>query len=368
MKIHISREALSEGINIVQKAVAARTASPILECILLCAETKHITLTANNLELGIESAPMEAVVEAPGLLALNARLFSEIIKKVQGETVTIENDEKFVTKITCGSSEFKIMGYDGATFPGLPEIEKQNPYILDQNVFRNMIRQTIFSISQDEIKPVLTGELLEIGENKLNLVSVDGYRISYREASMTTGESALSAIVPGKALLELSRLLSNEDGESLSVYFTERHVLFDFGNAILVSRLIEGDYIKYRQSFGTDFSTILIADRNDLIQAIERATIISMDMRKNPVKLKMENNRLFITSNTEIGTTYEEMQVELDGSDLVISFNPRYLLEALKAIDDERVKLQFSTALSPLVITSIEAGSSYLYLILPLRT
>ena len=367
MKIHIDRATLAEGIGLVQKTVAARTASPILECILLSAGEGSLALTANNLEMGIESKPLPAEVLEKGLLALSARLFGEIIRKVQGDTVTIESDGQFVTKISCGASEFKILGMDGAAFPALPDVPREDPFTVTPAVMKNMIRQTIFSIAQDELRPVLTGELLEAGDGKLHLVSVDGYRISYREARMEGCLERVSAIIPGKSMSELGRLLDAESEDLVSVYFTERHILFDLPNCLLVSRLIEGDYIPYRQSFGVDFPTVAEIDREALVQAIERASILSTDLRKSPVKLEIADGSLTITSHSELGTTREQIPVSQDGPDLTIAFNPRYLLEALKAIEENRVRLQLSTALSPLVMASPQGGEDYLYLVLPLR-
>lgn len=367
MKIHIDRQTLADGLGLVQKTVAARTASPILECILLAAQGDSLVLTANNLEMGIETKPLPAQVQQEGLLALSARLFSEIIRKVQGDVVTIESDGKQVTKIACGASEFKILGMDGAAFPALPEVPREDPFTIDQGVMKNMIRQTIFSIAQDELRPVLTGELLEAGEEKLKLVSVDGYRISYRQARMKGCLERVSAIIPGKSMSELGRLLEAESEEEVKVYFTERHILFDLPQCLLVSRLIEGDYIQYQQSFGAEYPTVAQARREALVQAIERASILSTDLRKSPVKLSLMEGVLTITSHSELGDTREELPVVQEGPDLTIAFNPRYLLEALKAIDEEEVKLQMSTALSPLVIVGPEGGEDYLYLILPLR-
>lgn len=366
MKLTCSRETLLNHINIVNKAVSNRTTLPILECILLTANERGFILTGNDLELGIQSAPIEADITEKGDIALEARIFLDIIRKVNGETVSISTDEKNIAVITSGSSEFKIMGQNGEEFPDLPEVEKTNAYRMLQNDLRNMIRQTIFSIAQDESKPVLTGELLELKEESMNIVSVDGYRISYRKGPISGGDKNTSVIVPGKTLNEINKILSQEVEDTVTISFTDKHILFDLGTSIVVSRLLEGDYIKYGQSFTEDYKTKIFVDRSALIQALERASLVSRDSRKTPVKLEISHNLVVITANAEMGTAYEEVIVELEGEDLNIAFNPRYLIEALKVIEEEKVTIQFTTSLSPCILKPLE-GDSFKYLILPLR-
>lgn len=366
MKFTCKREQLQNGINIVSKAVSGRTTLPILECILLTVSNEGFKLTANNLELGIETAIMEADVYETGIIAIESKLFSEIIRRVNGEFVSIETDDKNIAHISSGFSDFKITIQEGDDFPMLPAVEKNNEYILYQNDLKNMIRQTIFSIAQDESKPVLTGELLELSLNSMNMVSVDGYRISYRKCNLVKGNDDISVIVPGKTLNEISKILSTENEDTVSIYVTEKHILFDLGQSIVVSRLIEGEYIKYKQSFTEDFKTRIFVNRSELIASLERASLISRDSKKIPVKLDINQSKIVINSNAELGTAHEEMDIECDGDGLKIAFNPRYLIDALKAIDEDKVSIQFTASLSPCIIKPFE-GDEYKYLILPLR-
>lgn len=366
MKLICSRESLLNSINIVLKAVSSRTTLPILECILLCADENGFKLTGNDLELGIESSPIEATIFREGTLALEAKIFSEIIRKVNGDQVSISSDENNMTIISCGSSEFKIMGQHGDDFPRLPVIEKNLEFILSQNELRNMIRQTIFSIAQDESKPILTGELIEIKNGKINIVSVDGYRISYKTTLIESGKNQISVVVPGKTLNEISKILSMEPEETVSIFITDKHILFHLGGSTIVSRLLEGEYIKYEQSFTEDYKTKIFVNCSALISSLERASLISRDSKKMPVKMEISSNSLIITSHTEMGTAYEEVEIEVDGEPLKIAFNPKYLIDALKAIDDEKVAIQFTTPLSPCIMKAIEGGN-YKYLVLPLR-
>lgn len=366
MKLTCSRDSLLESINIVLKAVSSRTTLPILECIMLRADINGFQLTANDLELGIQSAPIEADIVEQGAIALEAKIFSEIIRKVNGTMVSISTNNQNVTVISCGTSEFKIMGQSSEDFPELPQVEKHMEYSILQSDLKDMIRQTIFSVAQDETKPVLTGELIEINDTILNIVSVDGYRISYKQITLESPAQNASVIVPGKTLNEISKILSSDSEDKAFIYFTDKHIVFNLNNNIIVSRLIEGEYIKYAQSFTEDYKTKLIIDRVSFIQALERASLISRDSKKTPVKIEITAEELIITANTDMGTAYEEVKIELEGELLKIAFNPKFLIDALKVIEDEKVSIQFTTSLSPCIIRPLE-GKEYKYLILPLR-
>ena len=339
MKLTCSKDLLLQYINIVNKAVSNRTTLPILECILLTADEKGFVMTGNDLEIGIKTAPIEAEIEERGEVAIEARIFNEIVRRLNGESVTIETDDKFAVTILSGTSEFKIMGQS---------------------------RQTIFSIAQDGSKPVLTGELFELKNNSVNVVSVDGYRISFRKNSLMMGSGETEVIVPGKTLSELNKILSQEEDDTLSMYLTEKHILFDLGNAVMVSRLIEGDFIRYAQSFSEDYKTKMIVDKSELIQALERASLVSRDNRKTPVRLMLRNGGMDITARSDMGTAHESIAAEVEGDDLSIAFNPRYLIEALRSIEDETVKMIFMASLSPCTILPVD-GDAFKYLILPLR-
>lgn len=357
---------LLQYINIVNKAVSNRTTLPILECILLTANERGFIMTGNDLEIGIRTAPIEAEIQESGEVAIEARIFNEIVRRLNGESVTIATDEDYAVTIVSGSSEFKIMGQSGEDFPTLPEVEQEKLYSMEQAKLRDMIRQTIFSIAQDGSKPVLTGELFELRSNSVHVVSVDGYRISFRKNSLLTGSGDTDVIVPGKTLAELNKILSQEEDDTLSIYLTEKHILFDLGTAVMVSRLIEGDFIRYAQSFSEDYKTKVVINKSELIQALERASLVSRDNRKTPVRLMIRANGMDITARSDMGTAHENVTAEVEGDDLAIAFNPRYLIEALRSIEEETVKMIFMASLSPCTILP-EEGDSFKYLILPLR-
>ncbi len=366
MKLICNKDLLVQYINIVNKAVSNRTTLPILECILLTANEKGFILTGNDLELGIKTAAIEAEILEMGEIAIEARIFNEIVRRLNGEEVTISTDDKNAVTIISGSSEFSIMGQGGEDFPDLPEVLQDQAYTLKQNDLRNMIRQTIFSIAQDGAKPVLTGELFEFNEEFIHIVSVDGYRISYRKNNLLSSYGKKDVIVPGKTLSELHKILSQAEEDLVSVFVTDKHILFDLGTAIMVSRLIDGKFIRYEQSFSEDFKTEVLVEKNALIQSLERASLVSRDNRKTPVRFQMKTKTMEITAKSDMGTAFEEISAEIEGEEISIAFNPRYFIEALRSIDDEKVKIHFTASLSPCTILPVE-GDAFKYLILPLR-
>ena len=371
MKIICEKSTLAENINIVSKAVSSRTTLSILECILLIADEKGFRLIGNDLEMGIETTAIEAQVLHTGSVALEARIFSDIIRRLPDAEVTIDVDDKNVTVITCGKSEFKILGQPGAEFPFLTTVEKTTEYRMRAETFRDMIKQTIFSVAVDDSKPVMMGELLEISQNAVKLVAVDGFRISVRTDYSDVENQEMTAVVPGKALNEISKVLSGDGHQMISLYATDKHMLFELSNCMIVTRLLEGDFIQYENLFTDDYTTLVTVNRDEMLMSLDRASLISKDTKKNPIKLSIENDRMIITSNTEIGTSHEEVSIETDGIPIDIAFNPRYLMEALKAMEHELITIQFTTPLSPCIIKAVteegEAPDLYRYLILPLR-
>lgn len=366
MNVNCSKELLLNNISIVSKAVSSKTTLPILECILLKADTKGFRLIANNLELGIETSNIEAQINEVGSIALEAKIFSEIIRNLPENDISIISDEKNTTIIKSGKSEFTILGQQGDEFPLLPDVEKNNKYEINSHTLKNMIRQTIFSVAVEETKPILTGELIEIKENKLNIVAIDGFRVSFRKTDIDLIEDEISVVIPSKTLNEVSKILSDKEENIINLYFTDKHALFELENCTIVSRLLEGEFLKYEQLFTDDFTTSTEINRHEFLKSLERASLISKETKKNPVKLDIKDNKMIITSNTELGQSYEEIDADIDGEFLEIAFNPKYLIDALKAIDDDIIYIQFLTPLSPCIIKGKE-NDSYKYLILPLR-
>lgn len=365
MKLKCNKIDLLNGVNTVLKAVSSKSTLPILQCILLQAANNELKLVGNDLELGIESKINATIIEN-GSIALEAKIFSEIVRKLPDNEVTIMVDENNLTNIKCEKSKFNISGSPGNEFIQLPQIEKLNSFKINQSIFKEMIRQTIFSIAIEEIRPILTGELLEVKDQKFNVVSVDGYRVSIREFNLEDNVENFKLVVPGKTLNEINKILSGEEDNLINIFYTDKHILFEIENSIIVSRLLDGDFPKYNNMFSKDYEIKIIIDRKELIASLERAALITRESKKNPIKIDIIDQKMIITSNTEIGNVYEELEVEKQGKNIEIAFNPKYLIDALKVIDDDFVEILFTNSLSPCIIRKID-GNDYKYLILPIR-
>jgi len=370
MKIKCGKSQLIEALNLVGRTVSTRTPLPILECILLTAEEAGMRLMANDLEMSIETKNFEAEVEEPGTVALDAKLFTEIVRKMPGEEIQIETKENNETICTSGKAKFNIMGKPGDEFPVMPNMEKTDGYSIPAKEMRDMIRQTIFSVALEDSKPVLTGELLQHRDNALNIVAVDGFRISYKKIALPeTSEppkTPISVVIPAKTLQELSRILPVEADEVCDFYFTDNRIIFELPKFTFVSRLLEGEFIRYDQIFNEDYSTNVTVERQLLLNGLERAVLVARDNRKSSVKLEIMEHSIIITSNTEMGNAYDEIAADVEGNTMEIAFNPRYLIEVLRVIDEERIIARFTTGRSPCIIKGVENDDAK-YLILPLR-
>ena len=365
MNIICNKTSLLKSVGTVIRAVSQKTTMPILQCILLKAENQEFSLTANDLELGIHCVS-EAVVKKEGSVAVNAKIFSEIIRRLPDDDIIIDSDDQDNITISCGKSKFNIPGQNGNDFPLLPEVKSENQMVLPQNEFRQMIQKTIFSIAQEDSgRPVLTGELIDVRDGYLYLVAVDGFRISMQRTDIS-GKNSFKMTVPGKALNELNKILSSEEEDLMTVTFTGRHILFKLDQTMLVSRLLEGEFLNYERNLGMSFSTRAYVNKKELLDSIDRAALISKEGKNSPVRFDIRQDRMIITSNTEAGSAYEEVAIRLEGEGMVTAFNPKYYMDALRAIDDDTVCILYSSSLSPCIIQGAQ-GENYKYFILPIR-
>jgi DNA polymerase-3 subunit beta len=343
----------------------------ILDCVVLIADDDGLVLVANDLEMSINTAPIPAEVDEAGSVALEAHLFIEIVRKMPGDYVHINVESNGMAECVSGRARFKIMGLPGDDFPAINEMEKNAGCTVSSVQLRDMIRQTIFSVALDETKPVLTGELIRCKDNSMVIVAVDGFRISYRHTLIEGDFNPMSAVVPAKALNELSRILPSGENDTVSFFITDKRVVFECDAFTFVSRILEGEFIRFDQIFSEDFTTIVTTERLQLLNALERSVLIARDSKKSPVKLAIGSNAdeqetITITSSTEMGQSYDEIMCDIDGQNLEIAFNPRYLIDALRAIEDDRVYAKYTTALSPCILRGVESDD-FKYLILPLR-
>ncbi len=364
MKIICKKSDLTESVNISLRAVSAKTTMPILECILINAEDGKITFTTNDMELGIETVVKGEVIEG-GVIALSAKVFSDIVRKLPDNDVTIETDANLVAKITCEKARFNISGMTGEEFPALPKFEKNNGVTMSQFTLRELIRQTIFSISDNENNKLMTGELFEINGSEMRVVSLDGHRISLRKIKLGAEWGHIKVVVPGKTLSEVSKILSGDMEDVVRIYFTDKHVMYELENTIILSRLIEGEYYKIDQMFSADFETKVHINKKELFNCLDRATLLVKENEKKPIIMNVGEDKMEMRMNTSIGTLNEEIGITREGKDILIGFNPRFLIEALRVIDDEEIDIYLVNPKSPCFIKNSE--ESYIYLILPVN-
>lgn len=364
MKIICSKNNLLKSVSISLKAVPSKTTMPILECILIDATTNQIKFTTNDMELGIETI-VEGTIEEKGMVALDAKIFYEIIRRLPDNDVTIKTDEKYTALITCEKAKFNIPGKSGEDFAYLPMIEKEEPLTISQYTLKEMIRQTIFSIAVNENNKLMTGELFEIKDNCLKIVSLDGHRIAIRKMPLKREYSNRKVVVPGKTLNEVSKILSGEVDDQVSIYFTKNHILFEFDQTMVVSRLIEGEYFRIEQMLSSDYETKLSINKKEFLSCIDRATLLVREGDKKPIIIHITDNKMELRIESAMGSMNEDIDIQKDGRDILIGFNPKFLIDALRVIDDETIDIYLVNPKAPCFIR--DAEENYTYLILPVN-
>lgn len=364
MKFVCKKTDLLKGVNIVLKAVPSKTTMSILECILIDASAGQIKMTANDMELGIETV-IEGDIREKGIIAIDAKIFSEIVRKLPDNDVTIETDANFQMLICCEKARFSIAGKSGEDFSYLPYIEKAEPVVVSQFSLREVIKQTIFSISDNESNKMMTGELFEISGNHLKVVSLDGHRVSIRNLELKEEYQPRKVIVPGKTLIEVSKILSGELDALVNLFFTKNHIVFEFDETTVVSRLIEGEYFRIEQMLSTDYETKVKVNKKELLNCIDRATLLIRESDKKPIIIQIEDGEMRLKLTSGVGSMNEEIVIEKEGKDILIGFNPKFMIDALRVIDDEMVTLYLVNPKAPCFIR--DEKESYIYLILPVN-
>ncbi|MCI8615183.1 DNA polymerase III subunit beta [Parablautia intestinalis] len=364
MKLICSKVNLLNGVQIVSKAVPNKTTMSILECILIDATGRNIKLIANDMELGIETIIEGDIVEK-GQIALDAKIFLDIVRKLPDNQVILETDKSFKTNIVCEKARFTIIGKSGEDFSYLPSIEKIDHIILSQFTLKEVIRQTIFSISDNDNNKLMTGELFDINGDTLKVVSLDGHRISIRKIGLKSSYPSKKVVVPGKTLSEISKILSGDADKDVSIFFTGKHIVFEFDKTTVVSRLIEGEYFRIDQMLSSDYETKVTINKRELLECIDRATLLVKEGDKKPIIINITDGVLELKINSTIGSMNEEIDISKQGKDLMIGFNPKFMIDALRVIDDEQINIYLVNPKAPCFIK--DASESYIYLILPVN-
>ena len=369
MKFVCEKEKLLKAINSVVKGVSSRTTMPILEGILIQTNEREIKLTTYDLELGIEYI-IDCDVEEQGNTVVNATMFSEIIRKLPDSDIKITLNEKDLLVIECEGSLYKLSTMNPMDFPELPSIDVQNFVELDQNVLKSMIRKTIFAVSSEETRPIFTGCLFEIVNNKINVVAVDGFRLSLKSNFLEKSVNDFSAVIPGKTLNEVNKIIS-DSFEKIKISVSSNQALFEMENCKIVTRLLEGRFLEHDKVIPKNWETRIRVNKRDLQESFERVSLISMSSiekeRKYPVKVSIEIGKAVISCTNQAGDAKEEILVSTEGKNIEAGFNPKYFLDALKVIDDEEVFVDFGSSISPCVIRPVDEDGSYLYMILPIK-
>ena len=369
MKFVCEKEKLLKAINSVVKGVSSRTTMPILEGILIQTNENEIKLTTYDLELGIEYI-IECNVEEQGNTVVNATMFSEIVRKLPDSDIKITLNEKDLLVIECEGSLYKLSTMNPMDFPELPSIDVENSVELDQNVLKSMIRKTIFAVSSEENRPIFTGCLFEILNNKINVVAVDGFRLSLKSNFLEKSANNFSAVIPGKTLNEVNKIIS-DSFEKIKISVSRNQALFEMENCKIVTRLLEGEFLRHESVIPKNWETRIRVNKRDLQESFERVSLISMSSiekeRKYPVRVSIEIGKAVISCTNQAGDAKEEILVSTEGKNIEAGFNPKYFLDALKVIDDEEIFVDFGSSISPCVIRPVDEDGSYLYMILPIK-
>jgi len=368
MKIVCYKENILKAINSVVKAVASKTTKPILEGILIQTNDKEIKLTSYDLEIGIEYI-MECDVKEQGSTVVNAIMFSEIIRKLPDTEIYITLNENNLLEIECEGALYKLATMNPEEFPELPKIEIENSIELEQGNLKNMIRKSIFAVSLDESKPIFTGCLLEVENNKLNVVAVDGFRLALRSIYLNTKSNNFSAVIPGKTLNEVNKILT-DSFENVKIGISKNQALFEMSNCKIVTRTINGEFLNYKSVIPENWETRIKVNKNNLQNSFERISLISSSTiekeKKYPVKVSVDIGKITILCTNQTGDAKEEIFISTEGKNIEVGFNPKYFLDCLKVIDEEEVYVEFGSNISPCLIKSVD-NKDYVYMILPVR-
>lgn len=365
MKIICDTNVLSSACQNIQRAVSSKASIPALECILINAESDNVTLTGYDLEIGSETT-ISAFVNQKGRVALNARYLCDILRLLPESKVTIETDEKHICKIISGDTEYSIVGTDPDTYPDLPVVTGEQPISVNQGVLKDMIRKTIYAVAIGDARPVHTGIKFEIEQNQLVLIALDGFRLAIRREKIDYEGNKVSFVVPAKTLNEIVKV-ANDDEDVFLMSVGKRHIVFEIGNYKIISRLLEGDFLDYKAAIPTVCNTTIKVGTKDLIECVERVSLLlSTEKIRTPIRCLAQANELNLSNTTSYGKAKDKCLADIDGPNIEIGFNSRFMLDALKVSDEESVNIEINNSTSPIIITPPEKDH-FLFLILPMR-
>lgn len=364
MKIKFKKSNLLNGLSIVSKAVPSKTTMSILECILVDASRGVIKCTANDTEFGIETIVEGEILER-GIVALDAKIFLDIVRKLPDNDILISTDSNYLTTITCEKAKFNIPGKSGDDFSYLPDIERDDYITLSQFTLKEVIGQTIFSIAENDNNRLMTGELFHINGDQLRVVSLDGHRISIRNIVMRSNYAEKKVIIPGKTLKEISKIINGDTEKIVNMYFTDKNIMFEFDDTLVMSRVIEGEYFNVNQMLSNDYATKITINRSEFLSCIDRATLLIKEGDKKPIIINITDGAMELKIQSTVGSMDERIDIGKEGKDIMIGFNPKFLIDALRVIDDEVIDVYMMNSKAPCFIKDVD--EKYIYLILPVN-
>lgn len=365
MKFTCEKNDLNEAVMSALRAVSLKSTIEALEGILIVAENGTVTVTGYDLESGICTA-IEANIEQEGRVVLGARTLSEMVRKLPDGDVSIDTDEKLVTHICCGLSESSLMGIDAGEYPDLPQVEGKAALKMSYEALRNIVKRTVFAVAVTDARPVLTGVLLAAANESVTAVAVDGFRLGLAREKLLAGPAEpVQAIVPGKSMSEIGKLIRETD-EELLLEISDKHLRMVRGNVTFVCRLLEGDFIKYEAVIPTETTTETTIDTAQFIESIERASVVINEKMRSPIILRFEETGVGVSCVSSLGKVIDRVHATSKGPELELGVNNRYILDALKACDTPQVRICMQSSLSPMMILPTE-GEDFLFIVVPMR-
>ena len=364
MRFSCSTADMAAALGTVTRAIAVRSTIPIMEGVSLTSCPEGLRMICTDLALGIETF-IDASFSQEGSVVLPGKLLNEIVRKLPEGDMDVTVNDQNVASIRCAGSRTTLTGFPAEEYPTLPDVAETETISLPQSGLKEMLQRTSFAIATDEIRPILTGCLLETEGSTLSVVALDGFRLALRKECFSSELPVFSMVVPGKALGEVARILADTD-ELVHLSRGKTHLLADMGRTRVITRLLEGEFIRYRQILPTEWQTRITVSKRELENAIDRASLMAREGKNNLVRMHIEDGEMLITSNAELGAVREEIKIQFEGKELEIAFNVRYISDTLRAIEDEEIVIRFNSNVSPCVVCPTE-GSRFLYLALPVR-
>ena len=365
IKFSCEKVFLQNAIAVTSRAVAQKSSIPALEGLLIHAD-QQLTISGYNMQTGIRTNVFANVVEG-GDIVLNARLFGDIIRRMPDDMITFTADEKMMVHVSCGDADFDILGLSAADYPDLPEVEDEYAVSMQQKVLRSMIEEVAFAVSTNESRPVHTGALFEIADMSLSMVAVDGFRLALRREPLERIDGgAFRFVAPGTALNEVEKICADTDA-LLTVVQGKRHLMFEVENTQLICRRLEGEFLDYRNAIPKNNPICVEVETKALLESLDRVSVVISEKLKSPVRCLFDMDKVYLSARTGNGEAKDICPVKGDGRELEIGFNNRYLMDALRYAPADKVHMQLNTGISPCIITPVDGGDEFLYMVLPVR-